>query len=168
MVVSIADGALELVERRKLVDRYGELDREVKSFEPKRREHESLGKTIRSWYDSPADAEREFVASGLAWDVKVSPRPNERHVTSYPRLYRILKRDKFVELATITLKLIERNVPEALHHKFLKTEASGTRRLQAVPRSPVVPLPAGVDPPAGVAPAVFAAGTGFPEVKAAA
>jgi len=142
MVVSISAPEDE-AKRKKIVDRYGELDVELKRFGPQIREHKALGETIRSWFDD-AEAASEFVANGFRFDVQVSARPEERQVFSYKTLYRILRKEKFLELATITLKLIERNVPENLHHRFLTKAPTGSRRLQAVSRSPIASGSAGL------------------------
>lgn len=139
-----ADGAAdpELKTRESIVDRFGELDRQVAEFGPVLREHQALANKIRSWFDR-RDPEREYVAKGKLYKVVVFARPREREIFSMARVYRILGRKRFIELATITLKLIERNIPEELHGRFLRSAATGTRRLQAVPKGAVVSIESG-------------------------
>jgi hypothetical protein len=123
--------------RGSIVDEYGALDRDVQAFSPKLRRHKELGSVIRSWFDT-SDPEREYLAEGALYNVQVSACANERQVTSWPRVYRILGKTRFLELARITLKLLERNIPEELHAKFIEIKPTGSRRLEPVSRSPIV------------------------------
>lgn len=121
--------------REGLVDEFAELDRQVRLFKPKADRHEFLKKEIKGWFeDHPA--EQTALAVGKLYDVQVSAKSNERSWTSMFKLYRALKREKFLEICTVALKAAEQILGEETVAKLVTTSRIGARRLTPVLKAP--------------------------------
>lgn len=125
--------------RPQQVDEFGELDRQVKAFAPKLKRHSELQGVIRSWYQAhPPDL--SALADGTLYEVHVSECGEERSlsVAAKIKIFAILKKKRFVELVSITLKAVESapELGEALLNKLATKERTGSRKLVVVAKAP--------------------------------
>lgn len=121
-------------ERAAIIDEFGELQRRVDEFRPVAERCTALARTIASWYaDEPAG--ESFVEEGRYYSVQISPRTIKRTVVNMPKLYALLGKAKFLELATVTLAAIDKHVAAPLHAKIIRAEMTGERRVKAVAKA---------------------------------
>jgi hypothetical protein len=114
------------------IDRYGELQRLVDLHKPVVAEHKSLKEKLEAVYEQLA-AEKEFVAEGNLYQLRVGMKKNEREITNKSRLKRILSALKiFDQVWTVALGVIDKHVPEEQHKLFLIQERTGHRELRPV------------------------------------
>lgn len=117
--------------RRAVVDRYGELKRRIREFQPIRDEYEKLSKEIQSWYDLAPDGQ-SFIAEGDRYSCQVSARDHETQIKSMSAVFRHFKQSEFLKLATIGLARLRKALPDELHAQFLITAQTGKRRLAPI------------------------------------
>jgi hypothetical protein len=125
----------ERLARAAIVDEFGELKRRIQEHKPDVDRAQALAKIIQSWYQHEKP-EQAFVAEGEAYTLQVSPRGMVRTITDLWRVYRILGKDKFFELAHVGLSYIDAEIPAEKHAAFLVQSQTGDRRLVAVAKSP--------------------------------
>ena len=126
---------LDQILRQKLIDEFGELDRQVKQFAPTAKRHEAIAKEIRSWYVNHP-AEQGALAEGTLYEVQVSARGEERQFSLKAKL-QILKelgRAKAMALFTITLKAAEEALGAARVAQLVQLERTASRKLVVVAR----------------------------------
>lgn len=121
-------------DRASIVDEYGELCRELDAFKPKIDRKEALGREIRGWYDS-ASPHVAYIETGSNFEVQISPRSNERKVTSWSKVFKILGKVEFLKWATITLKDLDPLIPPHLKHEVIREEQTGRRTLKPVAKA---------------------------------
>jgi hypothetical protein len=119
---------------KEIIDRYGELKRQVDAFKPTSDECDAYAKIIQSWAENEA-ADKALEYSGDSYTVQLKAREFARRVTSWARVFKLLGKAKFLELATITLGLIDENIPADKHKEFLIREQTGRRTLKAIAKA---------------------------------
>lgn len=114
-----------------LADSFSELHRQVELFQPTIDAHEKAKAEVkRRFEDRPA--EEAGVLQGKKWDVQVSAKSNERSWTSMLKLYRALKRQKFLEICSVAFKAAEQVIGEEAVAKLVTITQCGSRRLKPV------------------------------------
>lgn len=122
-----------------IVDEYGELDRQVQEFEPKRKRHEALKSQIKSWYDDhPAEA--EATAEGRLFRVQISARENES-VIAKARAYKELGKERFLKVCSLTIKALKEALGEAGASALITKAPTGSRKLKVVAKAAPGPVP---------------------------
>jgi hypothetical protein len=114
------------------VDRIAELKRLDEKHKPIAAELKTLKEKIESACESyPAD--REFVAQGNLYELRIGMRKKERPIVNKGRLKRILTRLKLFEEAwDVSLGFIDKHVQKSDHKLFLIEERTGHRELKPV------------------------------------
>jgi hypothetical protein len=128
---------LSAAELAGLVDEYGDLSRFADEAKPKLDRREIVGKALQAHFAAAA-ADESHTAEGKRYDVIASAKATSRKITDIKFLFSLLKKEKFLELATIPLTLIDQHVRKDLHPRFLLEERAGRRTLKALPK--VVPI----------------------------
>lgn len=124
-------------ERAAIIDEYGELQRRVDEFRPVAERCAMLARTIASWYaDEPP--EESFVEEGRRYSVQISPRTVKRTIVNMAKLYALVGKAKFLEMATVTLSAVDKHVAAPLHSKFIRAEMTGERRVKAVAKASAI------------------------------
>ena len=123
-------------DRAALIDRYGELKRQIDEFKPTVEEAKKLEAEIASWYeDHPA--EDAAIAEGAAYTVQVSPREFKREIYDKGKALHLVRKacggiTALLELLTLPLKVIDQYVPEQKQKLFLVKERTGPRTVKPV------------------------------------
>ena len=123
----------------RLIDEYGELDRQVQAFKPKADRHEKLKGIIKSWYDdAPADA--TAIAEGSLYDVQVGVRAKERTWRSMTKVYKAVGGcSAFLNLCSIAIEAVVGAIGKAKAEELLVESQTGSRRLKAVAKCASIP-----------------------------
>src|SRR5262249_18284024 len=91
---------------RKMVDEYGELDRQVQLHAAVALRHDTLKKAIKRMFDGvPADADGTI--EGNVYLLRLSPRERERKVRSMDELIAVVGLETFCEVVTVSLAALE-------------------------------------------------------------
>lgn len=122
---------MSTLERAQIIDEYGDLQRRVKEFKLTQDRYEALGKTIQSWYEE-SDPEMPYLAEGLRYTITVSAKENQRKIKSIPKLYKFFGREKFLEICSVALGVLDKTLPEWLHAEHIVTARTGKRRLDPI------------------------------------
>lgn len=123
--------AFEVAEkqRRSIVDEFGQLDAELIPLKGKLRRQEELGKVIRSWHVD-ADAELTVQSTGDDYQVVLGPRGMQTSIGDMREVYKALGHDRFLALASLTLKSLETaGVDAAAIASLTKKDRTGHRNL---------------------------------------
>jgi hypothetical protein len=122
--------------RAAIIDEYGELERAIAAFKPAAQRKAELEKEIASWYeDGPAEA--EFTAEGRLYRVLVSPKALKRPIFDMSKLFNLLGKAKFLQVCSVPVGAIDREIPPEKHSAFLGEERTGRRGVESVARVPV-------------------------------
>lgn len=124
-----------------IFDEFGDLDRQVQQFKPVADRHEELKKRIRQWFeDQGYAADASAIAHGKRYEIHASERKHERELISKLKAWLILRRGlsvgKCLELWSITLKNLEKNIAATQLAPLLRNERTGHRTITAVPKAP--------------------------------
>ena len=118
-----------------LIDRYGELSRQIELLKPAIAEHKMLGQVIQGMFvDSPADQPRTL--SGRLYTLQVSARELQTSIVNIRSVYKALGVQQFLEKCSITLKAVKDSVSEERYLKLVQTARTGPRTLKAVAHMP--------------------------------
>lgn len=128
-------------DRAAKVDRLGEIRRQLAlvaaQTSPLVDEEKQLVAEIQTWFaDKRADC--QFTLAGAAYTLKASECRSERTITDKKKAFALLRKavgslDAAIELVTISLTTaVDRFIPEAQHHLFLKQARTGSRKLECV------------------------------------
>ena len=97
-------------ERKRIVDRLGELEDEIAPHKPAIKEAEALRKTVRGWAETDeVDPLATTKYDGAKYESCLTAREMRRRITSLPRLFRFLKQRKFLKLCSFALKALDDN-----------------------------------------------------------
>lgn len=122
-------------EQRKMIDEYGELDRRMQLAAPDQARYDALKRAIKSWLDrAPADA--EGILEGEVYRLHLSARERERRVRSMRALVEVIGLEKFLELASVPIGLLEDLLGKARVSALVVDTRTGSRRIKAVPKRP--------------------------------
>ena len=133
-------GAVALVKsvpRERIVDRYGELDEEIRRFAPTLTEHRQLREEIEGWYASHP-AGQPAVAKGKVYSIQLTACKRERTLTDPRKAFSLLQRalgslDAVIAVITIPLTTaIDKYLPASQHKQFLTAALTGSRTLSVV------------------------------------
>jgi len=114
-----------------LIDRYGELSRQIELVKPAIAEHKMLGSVIQGMFaDSPADQPR--TAQGRLYTLQVSARELQTSFHNIRSVYKALGVQKFLEKCSITLKAVKDTVGAEQYLKLVTTARTGPRTIKAV------------------------------------
>jgi hypothetical protein len=122
-----ADDAIA-AQAKQLVDEYGRLDAELSPLKTKIRRMEELAKIIRAWHID-ADPELCVSSSGDKFKVVLGPSGMQTHIKDMSKVFRILGREQFVALASITLRALEQKLNAAAIATLICKERTGSRRI---------------------------------------
>jgi hypothetical protein len=119
-------------ERARLVDEYGELDRQVKQFKPVADRHEAVKAIIKSWYDAEP-AEAKGVIQGNRYEVQIGARAKVRSWLSLARVAKAVGGVKvLIRLCTVSIEAVEGKIGKEKTAELLEEDLVGTRRITAV------------------------------------
>jgi hypothetical protein len=122
-------------DQRRLVDEYGELDRRMQLRAMDYQRYEALKRAIKCWFDqAPADA--DGTVEGDVYLLHLSARERERKVRDMRELLKILGLDKFLELASIPVGVLENILGTARVAQLTTDTRTGSRRIKAIPKRP--------------------------------
>ena len=129
--------------RQQIIDEFGELDRQIQEFAPKRKRYEILQGTIRSWCED-LPAAMPTTVEGEQYIVQVGARTEERFFTlkAKAKIFSQLGKAKALELFTITLKSVEDSLGKLALEELVSRAHSGSRKLVAVAKAPPAKLAA--------------------------
>lgn len=143
-------GPVPVPTRAELIDEYGEIDRELKLIEPKRKRLEELKVIIRAWYDQ-FPAERTFEEEGRLYKLVLSPREMEatpdikeifkRCLDTTPKVIQALyarwgeKLIRFFELVSVSQKVIRERWGDKAVEEVFRRERTGSRKLTVVAKA---------------------------------
>jgi len=114
-----------------LIDRYGELSRQIDLVKPAIAEHKMLGSVIQGMFaDVPADQPR--TAQGRLYTLQISAREMQTSLLNIRSVYKALGVQKFLEKCSITLKAVKDTVGEEQYQKLVTTARTGPRTIKAV------------------------------------
>lgn len=122
-----------------LVDKYGDLDRQIQLFAAKVKRHKELKDLIGEAVET-RKAEKPVILRGKLYELQLSPRKEERTLTNKPKLFTLLKKllglDGLIAVLPIPMALVDKWIPEAEDLKLVATAATGTRIITVVPLAP--------------------------------
>jgi hypothetical protein len=131
----VADYAGVTVDRRqrRMVDEYGELDRRLQMHSPDIARHALLKRAIKGWFDRlPPDC--EGIVEGTVYRLHLSARERERRVRSMRDLVGVIGLDKFLELASVPIGVLEDLLGKTRAAGLVIEARTGSRRIKAVPK----------------------------------
>lgn len=118
------------------MDTYAELDRRYREFKPTLDRYEAVKKGLKRWFDNVAP-EATGQAEGVLYRLNATAR-SLVSIANMKALWAELKRDRFLELVTITQKAVT-EAPELgetwIAKLFTKTR-TGSRELSVVLKAP--------------------------------
>ncbi len=120
------------VDRRIIIDEYGELCRQIASHAPAVARHKQVAAIIQGWY-AGASPLATFQETGKRYTLQVSPCKTERKIASMGKLFALLGKLRFLRLAKITLADLDANVSAEDAQALTKTAPTGHRALKVVP-----------------------------------
>lgn len=126
--------------QRKMVDEYGELQRQVELFAPVEAKHGVLKRAIKGWFDTaPADAEATL--EGKIYVLTITARERERRVRDMRALASAVGLDKLLEIVAryVPLGPVETIIGKEKLAALVTDERTGPRRIKAVPKRPSGP-----------------------------
>jgi|ERR1022692_1219144 hypothetical protein len=116
-----------------VIDRFCELDSQVKGFAPIKSEHESLRKRILEGLpDLAGDA--SVTLAGERYELLIGLAQEQQKIVSMPAVYRRLKVARFIALCQMTIKALTGELGETEAAKYLKRERTGPRSLTPIPK----------------------------------
>jgi hypothetical protein len=120
-------------EQQKMIDRYGELDRQYKAMKPILDQREECQKKIQSWYaDKPAD--EQYSAVGKQYTLNIGPREKKHIIVGMTKLYKSIGQKLFLSLCTFPItRLMGLGIDL---DGIVVEERSGSRKITAVLREP--------------------------------
>ncbi len=119
--------------QRAMVDEYGELDRRLQMQAPDVARHAVLKAAIKSWFDgAPADA--DGIVEGRVYRLHLSARERERRVRSMRDLVAVIGLEKFLELASVPIGVLEDLLGKTRAAGLVIEARTGSRRIKAVPK----------------------------------
>lgn len=92
--------------RQEAVDELGRLQEHLLILKNTEKRSTELKAVIIGWADAEAAGERAVSYSGRVWSAEVSAKPSKQYIRSLLKLFGIWGRDKFLRLATVTLKAV--------------------------------------------------------------
>jgi hypothetical protein len=130
--------------RQALIDRFGELDRQLSANElemaPIHEEHEKLKQEITAWANEhPAD--RCLTASGVQYILEIGARRNERTIIKPLACFRYLQKQmglaSLVGVIDIPLgTVVDKFIPKSAQKAFVVEERAGSRKITCVAKVP--------------------------------
>ena len=117
--------------RSAVIDEYGELARRVAAFKPTAERKLELEKEIASWY-AEQSAELEFAAEGRLYSVQISAKGIKREITDMGKLFALLGKARFLDVCSVPMQAIDREIPPEKHPAFLTEERKGRRAVDVV------------------------------------
>jgi hypothetical protein len=120
-------------DQRRIIDEYGELDRRMQLRAMETQRYESLKKAIKAWFDeAPADA--DGTVEGDAYLLHLSARERERRVRDMHELIEIIGIDRFIEIASVAIGVLENMLGKARVAQLTTDTRTGSRRIKAIPK----------------------------------
>ena len=120
-------------QQRAMVDEYGELDRRMQMQAPDTARYDVLKRAIKSWFDRmPADA--DGIVEGRVYRLHLSARERERRVRSMRDLVAVIGLEKFLELASVPIGVLEDLLGKTRAAGLVIEARTGSRRIKAVPK----------------------------------
>jgi hypothetical protein len=125
-----------------LADYFGELDRQVKTFEPVAEAHKTAKeRLLKLAEDSPADS--SVVIAGRTWRVHFGKRSNERTITDQKKVFQLVEKrlgkDGAIAAVSLPMALVDKVATDSEQKTFIVREASGTRRIESVTLAESIP-----------------------------
>lgn len=122
-------------EQRRMVDEYGELDRRMQLLSPDAARYDGLKRAIKGWFDRvPADS--DGIVEGDVYRLHLSARERERRVRSMRDLVDVIGLDKFLELCSVPIGVLEDLLGKTRAAGLIAEARTGSRRIKAVPKRP--------------------------------
>jgi hypothetical protein len=119
--------------QRAMVDEFGELDRRMQVNAPDIARYDTLKRAIKSWFDIvPPDV--NGVIEGHVYRLHLSARERERRVRSMRDLVGVIGLDKFLELASVPIGVLEDLLGKTRAASLVIEARTGSRRIKAVPK----------------------------------
>lgn len=115
-----------------LVDEYCDLREKMKAWRPALNPHAArfaeLGSLILASAD-PLPANRPIVAAGARWTLPITARRIQRSVINLAGFFRVVGRDRYLELCSPTLASVEKEIPAEQRAKYIVEAQTGHRTL---------------------------------------
>ena len=118
--------------RESLIDEYAELRQKMRAWNanvnPYAARFDELNRLILSWYeDHPAD--RSAIAEGRRWKLPITARRWQRSIQNLAGFFRKVGRERFLELCSVTLGAIEKEISADKLELYIHSEQSGNRSI---------------------------------------
>lgn len=120
------------------MDEFGELSRQIESFQPVIRRQKALSDEITSWYQDLAPDQSALV-EGHLYAIHISERAFERSIPSLRKVYKSigLKLDEFLKLCTLPLKHLDSFIDPSQQGDLVDRQRTGRRSVKAVAKAPL-------------------------------
>ncbi len=118
-------------QRRKLLDEFAELHRQVEAFKPKAQRHEDLRKQILSWR-AEEPAANQVEVSGDHFRVVFSPRGKQRSIVSMAKVFKLCGQKRFLDMCKFPLEALDLLFKEPAQIGLVREDLSGPRKVLAV------------------------------------
>jgi hypothetical protein len=115
-----------------LIDELGSIDEQLGPLEPKRKRATELRKTISA--SIPLQPEESTVVNGVKFCATVGPKKNETKIQSIARVFKILKKETFLEICSVTLEKLKTAVGEVQFSTLVITSRTGARTIDTFRR----------------------------------
>jgi hypothetical protein len=118
-----------------LADELGELELELAPLKGKIARADAIRRVLREAYaDLPANG--SYQVYGQRYAAMIGPKGAQTTVNTQ-RLFNLIGAEKFLDLATVTVKNVER-CPVEIRGQVVSVDMAGTRSLSVIPSSPGV------------------------------
>ena len=123
--------------RSAIVDEYGALVSQIAPWKQNLTRVEELAKIIRGWY-AEKNGEEFFVETGARYQATLGVKQLQTRI-DVPGAWKALGRKLFLQVATVTQKALEANLPVDALSALLAKERTGSRPLlvSLLPESPM-------------------------------
>lgn len=115
---------------RAMVDELGAL---LGKLKPLQEREKRLKAGLREMFEAE-QADREFYVEGRRYVARIGPKGEEIEILDMGRLYRMLKREKFLACCTFPVKTLKQQVPAHDLDKLIHRSRTGPRRVEVTPR----------------------------------
>jgi hypothetical protein len=119
-----------------LVDEFGELDRKVQAFKPTADRHKWLKEKILGFtMDTAASEPATFL--GSKYSAIVGAQQMQRSIESMAKVYKLVGKDRFLDLCSMTLKALEHEVGEIAAAQYIQELQTGPRKVTVILSMPI-------------------------------
>lgn len=117
------------LERSAVVDLYGDLTSQIDELKKRAKPLEAV---IESWSEG-TPAEKPFEVSGEKYHLILGACGWKRSIKSMSELFKYFKKPRFLELCSIALGILDKELPRDIHHHYIEQTQTGPRTWKIEP-----------------------------------